>query len=255
MLRKLSAQVQMCFDRALDAKRKADGTAHPARKAEFRQFEKSWLALAESYELTERLTDFTAENADWRRRFNERRRVGARQDDEVRLQRIMQEGNIGALFERMWLSSIVEFSDDAIISKNLDGTITSWNKGAERLYGYSAEEVIGKPVTILIPPDRQYEEDAILKVIRRGDRVEHYETVRQRKDGSLVDVSLTVSPIRGAEGKVVAASKVAHDITDRKRERELLRRQADLLDQSHDAIFTWKIDGGIAYWSRGAERL
>jgi hypothetical protein len=100
MLRKLSAHVQMCFDRALDAKRKADGTAHPARKAEFRQFEKSWLALAESYELTERLTDFTAENADWRRRFNERRRVGARQDDEVRLQRIMQEGNIGALFMR-----------------------------------------------------------------------------------------------------------------------------------------------------------
>jgi PAS domain S-box-containing protein len=200
MLRKLSVQVQTCFDRALDAKRKADGTADPARKAELRQFEKSWLALAESYELTERLTDFTAENADWRRRFNERRRVGARQDDEVRLQKIIQEGNIEALFERMWLSSIVEFSDDAIISKNLDGTITSWNKGAERLFGYLAEEAIGKPVTILIPADRQYEEDAILKVIRRGDRVEHYETVRQRKDGRLVDISLTVSPIRGAEG-------------------------------------------------------
>jgi hypothetical protein len=83
MLRKLSVQVQVCFDRALDAKRKADTTANPARKAEFRQFEKSWLVLAESYELTERLTDFTAENAGWRRRFNERRRVGARQDDEV----------------------------------------------------------------------------------------------------------------------------------------------------------------------------
>jgi hypothetical protein len=117
MLRKLSMQVQACFDRALDAKRKADGTADPARKAEFRQFEKSWLALAESYEITERLTDFTAENAGWQRRFNERRRVGARQDDEVRLQRFIQEGNVEALFERMWLSSIVEFSDDAIISK------------------------------------------------------------------------------------------------------------------------------------------
>jgi PAS domain S-box-containing protein len=255
MLRKLSVQVQTCFDRALDAKRRADGTADPARKAELHRFEKSWLALAESYELTERLTDFTAENAGWRRRFNERRRVGARQDDEVRLQRIIEEGNVEALFERMWLSSIVEFSDDAIISKNLDGTITSWNKGAERLFGYLAEEAIGKPVTMLIPADRQYEEGAILKLVRRGDRVEHYETVRQRKDGTRVDISLTVSPIRGAEGKVVAASKVARDITERKQERELLRRQADLLDQSRDAIFTWKIGGGIVYWSKGAERL
>jgi PAS domain S-box-containing protein len=125
----------------------------------------------------------------------------------VRLQKVIQEGNVEALFERMWLSSIVEFSDDAIISKNLDGTITSWNKGAERLFGYLAEEAIGKPVTILIQPDRQYEEDAILKLIRRGERVEHYETVRLRKDGSRVDISLTVSPIRGAGGKVVGASK------------------------------------------------
>jgi PAS domain S-box-containing protein len=153
------------------------------------------------------------------------------------------------------LAAIVQFSDDAIISKDLDGIITSWNNGAERLFGYSAKEAIGKPVTILIPPDRQYEEDAILKLIRHGERVEHYETVRRCKDGRLIDISLTVSPIRGAEGKVVAASKVARDITERKRERELLRRQADLLDQSHDAIFTWKIGGGIVYWSKGAERL
>jgi PAS domain S-box-containing protein len=135
----------------------------------------------------------------------------------VRLQRMIQEGNIEALFERMWLSSIVEFSDDAIISKNLDGTITSWNKGAERLFGYPAEDVIGKSITTLIPPERQDEEGAILRLIRRGDRVEHYETVRQRKDGRLVDISLTVSPIKGAAGKVVAASKVARDITERKR--------------------------------------
>jgi PAS domain S-box-containing protein len=224
-------------------------------KADFLAMEKHWLALARSYEFTERLTDFTAENADWRRSFNERRRVGARQDDEQRLQKIIQEGDVEALFERMWLSSIVDFSDDAIISKNLDGTITSWNKGAERLFGYLAEEAIGKSVTILIPPDRHYEEDRILKLIRRGERIEHYETVRRRKDGSLVDISLTISPLRGAEGKVVGASKVARDITERKRERELLRRQADLLDQSHDAIFTWKIGGGIVYWSKGAERL
>jgi len=255
VLEKLSEKVQACLDRAFEAERKAWESADPALKADFLEMEKRWLALAQSYQFTERLTDFTALNAEWRQGFHERRRVGARQDDEARLQKIIQEGNVEALFERMWLSSIVEFSDDAIISKNLDGTITSWNKGAERLFGYLAEEAIGMPVTILIPPDRLYEEDAILKLIRRGDRVEHYETIRQRKDGRRVDISLTVSPIRGAEGKVVGASKVARDITERKQERELLRRQADLLDQSHDAIFTWKIGGGIAYWSKGAERL
>jgi PAS domain S-box-containing protein len=255
MLQKPSEQVQACLERAFEAERKAWESADPTLKADFLAMEKHWLALARSYEFTERLTDFTAENADWRRSFNERRRVGARQDDEQRLQKIIQEGDVEALFERMWLSSIVDFSDDAIISKNLDGTITSWNKGAERLFGYLAEEAIGKSVTILIPPDRHYEEDRILKLIRRGERIEHYETVRRRKDGSLVDISLTISPLRGAEGKVVGASKVARDITERKRERELLRRQADLLDQSHDAIFTWKIGGGIVYWSKGAERL
>jgi PAS domain S-box-containing protein len=153
------------------------------------------------------------------------------------------------------LAAIVESSDDAIISKDLDGIITSWNKGAERLFGYLAEEVIGKPVTILIPPERQDEEDAILRRLRRGDRIEHYETVRQRRDGSLIDISLTISPVRDAEGNVVGASKIARDITERKQKLELLRRQADLLDQSHDAIFTWKIGGGIVYWSKGAERL
>jgi PAS domain S-box-containing protein len=135
------------------------------------------------------------------------------------------------------LAAIVQFSDDAIISKDLDGIITSWNNGAERLFGYSADEVIGKSITILIPPERQDEEGTILKLIRRGHRIEHYETVRQRKDGSLVDISLTVSPVRDAEGNVVGASKIARDITGRKQEVELLRRQADLLDQSHDAIF------------------
>jgi PAS domain S-box-containing protein len=154
-----------------------------------------------------------------------------------------------------WLASIVEFSDDAIVSKNLDGIITSWNKSAERLFGYLAEEVIGKPVAILIPLDRQNEEYAILERIRRGDRIDHYETIRRRKDGNLIDVSLTISPVRDAEGNVVGASKIARDITERKQELELLRRQADLLDQSHDAIFTWKIGGGIVYWSKGAERL
>ena len=116
-----------------------------------------------------------------------------------------------------WLASIVQFSDDAIVSKNLDGIITSWNKGAERVFGYTAEEAVGRPITIVIPQDRQDEERTILTRIRRGERIEHFETVRQRKHGSLIWVSLTISPVKNAEGKIVGASKVARDITEQKR--------------------------------------
>jgi PAS domain S-box-containing protein len=115
------------------------------------------------------------------------------------------------------LAAIIQSSDDAIVGKDLDGTITSWNDGAERIFGYLAEEVIGKPIMILIPPDRQKEEEAIIGRIRRGERVQHYETIRQRKNGSLIDVSLTVSPLRNAQGKVIGASKIARDITEHKR--------------------------------------
>jgi len=114
------------------------------------------------------------------------------------------------------LAAIVESSDDAIISKNLDGIITSWNIGAQRLFGYSAQEVIGKSLTLLIPADRQDEEPDILARIRNGERVEHFETIRRRKDGSLADISLTVSPIRNSDGHVIGASKIARDITERK---------------------------------------
>jgi PAS domain S-box-containing protein len=115
------------------------------------------------------------------------------------------------------LAAIVESSDDAIIGKNLAGVITSWNKGAQRIFIYLAEEVVGKPGTILIPADRQDEEPAILARIRRGERVDHYETVRKHKDGSLIDISLSVSPVRGVGGKIVGASKIARNISDRKR--------------------------------------
>jgi PAS domain S-box-containing protein len=115
------------------------------------------------------------------------------------------------------LAAIIASSDDAIISKDLDGIITSWNGGAERIFGYLAEEIIGKPITILIPPDCQKEEEAIIERIRRGQSVEHYETVRRRKNGGLIDVSLSVSPLRNAQGKVIGASKIARDITERKR--------------------------------------
>jgi PAS domain S-box-containing protein len=115
------------------------------------------------------------------------------------------------------IASIVESSDDAIVSKDLNGVITSWNQGAERIFGYSAEEVIGKPVTILIPMEIRDEEPKILERIRRGERIEHYETVRMRKHGSRIDISLTISPIKNAEGKIVGASKIARDITEQKR--------------------------------------
>jgi PAS domain S-box-containing protein len=114
------------------------------------------------------------------------------------------------------LAAIVASSDDAIISKDLNGIITSWNGGAERLFGYTEQEVLGKPVTILIPADRQDEEPHILSRIRRGERIEHYETIRQRKDGRLVDISLSVSPIVSPAGRVLGASKIARDITQRK---------------------------------------
>jgi PAS domain S-box-containing protein len=128
------------------------------------------------------------------------------------------------------LASIVESSDDAIVSKDLNGVIATWNRGAEQLFGYLASEVIGKPVTILIPQEHWNEEDRILERIRRGERIEHYETERQRKDGSRVFVSLTVSPVTDASGRVVGASKIARNISEQKRREEqitLLAREAD----------------------------
>jgi PAS domain S-box-containing protein len=122
-----------------------------------------------------------------------------------------------------YLASIVESSDDAIVSKSLDGIINSWNKGAERLFGYAAEEMIGKSITILIPPDRHNEEPAILERIKRGERVNHYETVRIRKDGSLIDIALSVSPIKDVEGRIVGASKIARDNTEKKKAEEVQR--------------------------------
>jgi PAS domain S-box-containing protein len=121
-----------------------------------------------------------------------------------------------------YLASIVESSDDAIVSKNLDGIIKSWNRGAERVFGYTAQEAIGQPITIVIPQDRLDEERDILTRIRRGERIEHFETVRQRKHGSMIIVSLTVSPVKDAGGKIVGASKIARDVTEQKRNQDQL---------------------------------
>ncbi len=141
------------------------------------------------------------------------------------------------------LVAIVESSDDAILSKDLNGVIMTANSGAQRLFGYAAEELIGKPITILIPPDRRNEETEILERIRRGERVEHYETVRQRKDGSLVEISLTVSPIKDAQGRIMGASKIARDITERRRAQE----QQNLLvrEMNHRVKNLFTVAGGV----------
>jgi PAS domain S-box-containing protein len=126
-----------------------------------------------------------------------------------------------------WLSAIIESADDAIISKTLDGIITSWNSGAQRIFGYEPSEVIGKSITILIPPDHLDEEPKILARIKAGERIDHYETVRVAKDGSLIDISLTVSPIKNAEGTIIGASKIGRDIRARKQAEEALRAQTE----------------------------
>lgn len=130
---------------------------------------------------------------------------------------------------RALLAAIVASSDDAIVSKTLDGIVTSWNAAAEQLFGYSAAEMIGQSITRIIPEDLQYEEVDILAKLRSGGRIERYETVRRRKDGELVEISLTISPIRDATGRIIGAAKVAHDITARRRaERELKERETEL---------------------------
>ena len=128
------------------------------------------------------------------------------------------------------LAAVVEFSEDAIITKTLEGIITSWNSGAERMFGYTTSEVVGKPVTVLIPPDHVDEEPAILARLRRGERIEHYETTRRHKDGTLLDVSLGVSPLKDESGAIVGASKIARDVTQQKRAARALAEETRVLE-------------------------
>jgi PAS domain S-box-containing protein len=148
---------------------------------------------------------------------------------------------------RQRLSAIIESSDDAIISKNLEGLIETWNGGAERLFGYAADEVIGKPIRLIIPPDRQQEEDEILAHIRRGERIDHYETIRVRKDGTLVEISVSLSPVKDAGGRIVSASKIARDIGERKRTEE---QQALLVKElSHRVKNLFAVASGVVAMS------
>jgi PAS domain S-box-containing protein len=143
--------------------------------------------------------------------------------EHARIERALEEARASAHKIDALLASIVASSDDAIVSKTLDGRITSWNAGATRLFGYEPDEVIGKPILIIVPDEQRDEEFDILRRLARGERIDHFETVRMRKDGRRVDVSLTISPIRDRNGRVIGASKVARDISERKRIEEQLR--------------------------------
>jgi PAS domain S-box-containing protein len=153
------------------------------------------------------------------------------------------------------LAAIVDSSDDAIISKDLNGIITSWNRSAERLYGYTAAEAIGQPATMFTPPGVFDEDQRILARIRRGERIDHYETVRRRKDGTLVEISLTVSPILDAEGTLIGTSRISRELTRANRAVRENRLLAAIVDSSDDAIISKDLNGVVTSWNPGAERL
>ncbi|MGH8156369.1 MAG: sensor histidine kinase, partial [Rhodanobacteraceae bacterium] len=159
------------------------------------------------------------------------------------------------------LANIVDSSDDAIISKDLDGVVTTWNKAAQEMFGYSEDEAVERSIaSLIIPPDRQYEEDDILARLAAGQTVDHFETVRKRKDGSLVNVSATISPLRDAQGQIVGASKIARDITERTRAEKILHaseeRSRQILDSAIDyAIIAMDTEGRITLWNEGAHRV
>jgi len=163
--------------------------------------------------------------------------------------------------ERARLAAIVDSSDDAIVGKTLDGVITSWNRAAERMFGYTAAEALGRHITLIIPTERHAEEDGVLARIRRGEIVDHFETVRQRKDGSRLSISLTVSPIRSADGTIIGASKIARDITERRRteaERVLLLEEAQAANRAKDdflAMFGHELRNPLAAIASAAEVL
>lgn len=142
-----------------------------------------------------------------------------------------------------YLAAIVESSDDAIITKNLQSTIRTWNKGAERLFGYTAQEAVEQPITILIPEDRQHEEVDIIDRLRRGERIKHLETVRRHKNGSLVPISLTLSPVRNVSGEVIGASKIARDITEQKEAEE--RKNLLLAEMRHRVGNCFAVAGSL----------
>src|SRR5687768_4043561 len=157
------------------------------------------------------------------------------------MNRLDLHASTGIVSEEMLLAHLAEAidaSDDPIVSKSIEGVIQCCNPATERVFGYSADELIGRPVTVLIPPERQSEEREILDRIRSGERVEHFETVRLTKDGRRIDVSLTISPIRDATGAIIGASKIARDITERRRAHAAHAHLAAIIESSDDAIIS-----------------
>ena len=164
---------------------------------------------------------------------------------------ILQRGEM----ERARLAAIVESSDDAIIAKDLNGVITDWNVAAERMFGYEASEIIGRSILTIIPPELQHEEPTILSEIKSGNRVMHFETQRLHKSGNRIDVSLSSSPIRDREGRVIGASKIVRDITTRRHTDEARLRLAAIVESSDDAIISKNLDSVITSWNLAAERM
>ena len=152
-----------------------------------------------------------------------------------------------------WLAAVVNSSDDVIVSMTLEGIITSWNPAAERTFGWTEAEALGQHITLIVPDDRRAEEDDVLARIRRGERVDHFETVRRTKDGRLVEMSITVSPIKDADGIIVGASKVAGEITERRRSEVVRARLAAVVESSNDVIVSKTLDGVITSWNPAAE--
>ncbi len=160
---------------------------------------------------------------------------------------------------RLRLAAIAESSDDAIIVKDLNSTVTSWNKAAEAMFGYTADEVVGRPITVIIPPEQVDEEASILGRVRHGERLVHFETLRRRKDGTIIPVSLTISPIRDADGRIVGVSKIARDLSEMQQVQQVLQRREELLrsilDTVPDALVVIDERGLIQSFSATAERL
>ncbi len=166
-----------------------------------------------------------------------------------------EENTVGVISDESMYAAIVQSSQDAIIGKDLRGIITSWNQGAQKIYGYSAKEAIGKSISVLVPPGRKDEVPEILQRIKKGEAIEHFDTVRMTKDGRTIHVSLMISPIKDGEGRITGASTIARDISERRRLDEERLRLASIVQSSEDAILGMTLEGVITSWNLGAEKL